>query len=172
GEIDLYGKSGVDIEGTLLARGSDPAQRGGKVNIGTSATFDPAIVDANGHSIANNATYGYENIDPAHSGRIVLGANALIDVSGGTAGGLSGGTVNFRAPLLMDGTVDVTLNAPSDPGKYGIKGARATTLEAYAVWSTTDATTGAQHFDGIVDPAGWYDSNGHLLAGTFTAQGT
>ncbi|MDS0791898.1 filamentous hemagglutinin family protein [Burkholderia pseudomultivorans] len=172
GEIDLYGKSGVDIEGTLLARGSDPAQRGGKVNIGTSATFDPAIVDANGHSIANNATYGYENIDPANSGRIVLGANALIDVSGGTAGGLSGGTVNFRAPLLMDGTVDVTLNAPSDSSKYGIKGSRATTLEAYAVWSTTDATAGAHHFDGIVDPAGWYDGNGHLLAGTFTAQGT
>ncbi len=171
GEIDLYGRSGVDIEGTLLARGSDPTQRGGKVNIGTSAVFDPTIVDANGHSIATNATYGYENIDPAHSGRIVLGANALIDVSGGTAGGLSGGTVNFRAPLLMDGTANVTLNAPSDP-KYGIKGSRSTTLEAYAVWSTTDASTGAQHFDGIVDPAGWYDASGHLLAGTFTAQGT
>ncbi|WP_396332882.1 filamentous haemagglutinin family protein [Burkholderia anthina] len=171
GEIDLYGRSGVDIEGTLLARGSDAKQRGGKVNIGTSAVFDPTIVDANGHSIATNATYGYENIDPANSGRIVLGANALIDVSGGTAGGLSGGTVNFRAPLLMDGTTDVTLNAPSDQ-KHGIKGSRATTLEAYAVWSTTDATTGAQHFDGIVDPAGWYDASGHLLAGTFTAQGT
>uniref|UniRef100_UPI00158931F9 filamentous haemagglutinin family protein n=1 Tax=Burkholderia anthina TaxID=179879 RepID=UPI00158931F9 len=171
GEIDLYGRSGVDVEGTLLARGSDPTQRGGKVNIGTSAVFDPTIVDANGHSIATNATYGYENIDPANAGRIVLGANALIDVSGGTAGGLSGGTVNFRAPLLMDGTVDVTLNAPSD-SKHGIKGSRATTLEAYAVWSTTDASTGARHFDGIVDPAGWYDASGHLLAGTFTAQGT
>ncbi|WP_257146338.1 filamentous haemagglutinin family protein [Burkholderia sp. JKS000303] len=171
GEIDLYGRSGVDIEGTLLARGSDAKQRGGKVNIGTSAVFDPTIVDADGHSIATNATYGYENIERANSGRIVLGANALIDVSGGTAGGLSGGTVNFRAPLLMDGTTNVTLNAPSDP-KYGIKGSRSTTLEAYAVWSTTDATTGAQHFDGIVDPAGWYDASGHLLAGTFTAQGT
>ncbi|MBN3789234.1 filamentous haemagglutinin family protein, partial [Burkholderia sp. Ac-20353] len=172
GEIDLYGRSGVDIEGTLLARGSDPTQRGGKVNVGTSAVFDPTIVDPATHqSIATNSTYGYENIEQANSGRIVLGANALIDVSGGTAGGLSGGTVNFRAPLLMDGSVNVTLNAPSKP-KYGIKGARATTLEAYAVWSTTDASTGAKHFDGIIDPAGWYDSNGHLLAGTFTAQGT
>ncbi|RQS65157.1 filamentous hemagglutinin N-terminal domain-containing protein [Burkholderia sp. Bp8963] len=172
GEIDLYGRSGVDIEGTLLARGSDPTQRGGKVNVGTSAVFDPTIVDPATHqSIATNATYGYENIEQANSGRIVLGANALIDVSGGTAGGLSGGTVNFRAPLLMDGSVNVTLNSPSEP-KYGIKGTRATTLEAYAVWSTTDASTGAKHFDGIVDPAGWYDSNGHLLAGTFTAQGT
>ncbi|MBN3792008.1 filamentous haemagglutinin family protein, partial [Burkholderia sp. Ac-20353] len=172
GEIDLYGRSGVDIEGTLLARGSDPTQRGGKVNVGTSAVFDPTIVDPATHqSIATNSTYGYENIEQANSGRIVLGANALIDVSGGTAGGLSGGTVNFRAPLLMDGSVNVTLNSPSEP-KYGIKGARATTLEAYAVWSTTDASTGAKHFDGIVDPAGWYDGNGHLLAGTFTSQGT
>ncbi|WP_442854987.1 filamentous haemagglutinin family protein [Burkholderia sp. MSMB1552] len=165
GEIDLYGRSGVDVEGTLLARGSDPTQRGGKVNVGTSAVFDPGVANP------YNATYGYENIDPSHSGAIRVGANALIDVSGGTAGGLSGGTVNFRAPLLADGSVDVQLPNAFNSGK-GIVGSRATTLEAYAVWSTTDASPSGQHFDGIVDPAGWYDSNGHLLAGTFTAQGT
>nr|WP_175223333.1 filamentous haemagglutinin family protein [Burkholderia aenigmatica] len=165
GQIDLYGRSGVDVEGTLLARGSDPTQRGGKVNIGTSAVFDPTVANP------YNATYGYENIDPSRSGLIRVGANALIDVSGGMAGGLSGGTVNFRAPLLADGSVDVQLPNAFNDGK-GIVGSRATTLEAYATWSTTDTTSGAQHFDGIVDPAGWYDSNGHLLAGTFTAQGT
>ncbi|OXI39651.1 filamentous hemagglutinin [Burkholderia aenigmatica] len=165
GQIDLYGRSGVDVEGMLLARSSDPTQRGGKVNIGTSAVFDPTVANP------YNATYGYENIDPSRSGLIRVGANALIDVSGGTAGGLSGGTVNFRAPLLADGSVDVQLPNAFNDGK-GIVGSRATTLEAYATWSTTDATSGAQHFDGIVDPAGWYDSNGHLLAGTFTAQGT
>ncbi|MCA8293297.1 filamentous hemagglutinin family protein [Burkholderia sp. AU30198] len=165
GQIDLYGRSGVDVEGTLLARGSDPTQRGGKVNIGTSAMFDPTVANP------YNATYGYENIDPSRSGLIRVGANALIDVSGGMAGGLSGGTVNFRAPLLADGSVDVQLPNAFNDGK-GIVGSRATTLEAYATWSTTDTTSGAQHFDGIVDPAGWYDSNGHLLAGTFTAQGT
>ncbi|PCE32860.1 filamentous haemagglutinin family protein [Burkholderia ubonensis] len=170
GQIDLYGRNGVDIEGSLLARGSDPKQRGGKVNIGTSALFDPTIVDANGNSIANNATYGYEHFLRANAGAITLGANALIDVSGGTAGGLSGGTVNFRAPLLMDNGVQVSLPDAFNDGK-GIAGSRATTLEAYGVWSTTDATTGAKHFDGVVDPAGWYDRSGHLLAGTFTAQG-
>jgi hypothetical protein len=36
------------------------------------------------------------------------------------------------------------------------------------VWSTADTTTGAQHFDGIIDPACWYDSSGKLLPGTFT----
>lgn len=171
GEIDLYGRNGVDVEGSLLARGSDPNQRGGKVNIGTTALFDPTIVDANGNSVAYNATYGYENILRANAGAITLGANALIDVSGGTAGGLSGGTVNFRAPLLADNGVKVNLPDTFNDGK-GIVGSRATTLEAYAVWSTTDATTGAQHFDGVIDPAGWYDKSGHLLAGTFTAQGT
>lgn len=171
GEIDLYGRNGVDIEGSLLARGSDPNQRGGKVNIGTTAMFDPTIVDANGNSVAYNATYGYENILRANAGAITLGANALIDVSGGTAGGLSGGTVNFRAPLLADNGVKLNLPDTFNDGK-GIVGSRATTLEAYAVWSTTDATTGAQHFDGVIDPAGWYDKSGHLLAGTFSAQGT
>ncbi|QVN21362.1 filamentous haemagglutinin family protein [Burkholderia pyrrocinia] len=171
GEIDLYGRNGVDIEGSLLARGSDPNQRGGKVNIGTTALFDPTIVDANGNSNAYNATYGYENILRGNSGAITLGANALIDVSGGTAGGLSGGTVNFRAPLLIDNGVNFNLPDTFNNGK-GIAGSRATSLEAYAVWSTTDATTGAKHFDGIIDPAGWYDRSGHLLAGTFTAQGT
>ncbi|NTX29642.1 filamentous hemagglutinin family protein [Burkholderia pyrrocinia] len=171
GEIDLYGRNGVDIEGSLLARGSDPNQRGGKVNIGTTALFDPTIVDANGNSNAYNATYGYENILRGNSGAIMLGANALIDVSGGTAGGLSGGTVNFRAPLLIDNGVNFNLPDTFNNGK-GIAGSRATSLEAYAVWSTTDATTGAKHFDGVIDPAGWYDRSGHLLAGTFTAQST
>src|SRR5262249_22708108 len=71
GEIDLYGRSGVDVEGTLLARGSDANQRGGTVNIGTSGTFDPN--EANPY----NTAYGYENIDAANSGRILVGADAL-----------------------------------------------------------------------------------------------
>ncbi len=49
------------------------------------------------------------------------------------------------------------------------------------MWSTTDAyggvgqPTSAQHFDGIVDPAGWYESVGpngtpQLVKGIFTDQ--
>ena len=61
-----------------------------------------------------NATYGYENFYT--SGVIRLGANALIDVSGGSAGGLLGGTVNFRAPLLADGATNANgdLNTSGD----------------------------------------------------------
>jgi len=155
GQIGLYGKSGVDVEGSLLAVGSSPSQRGGTIKIDTSGT--PGSV------VGINNTYGYENIAAANSGVITLGNQALIDVSGGTAGGLTGGTVSLRAPLLSNGGVNVTLA----PGAV-IRGARSVDLEAYAVWSTTDPSTGAQHFDGIIDPAGWYDGNGNLLAGTFT----
>ncbi|KVS74127.1 filamentous haemagglutinin family protein [Burkholderia cepacia] len=160
GQISLYGKSGVDIEGSLLAKATDASQRGGKVAIGTSATFDPAVADP------YNVTYGYENVSAAQSGLIRLGSNASIDVSGGTPGGTLDGTVNFRAPLLRDGTVNIAL----DGG--GVHGSRKTTVEAYAVWSAADATTGSQHFDGLIDPAGWYDGSGHLLAGTFTVPGS
>ncbi|MFM0290104.1 filamentous haemagglutinin family protein [Paraburkholderia megapolitana] len=161
GTIDLYGRSGVDVEGTLLAAATNSSQRGGKIDIGTSAVFDPGV------SSPYNATYGYENIAAGNSGRIVLGPNASINVSGGTPGTPLGGTVNFRAPLLQDGTVDVVLA----PGA-SVTGSRSTTVEAYAAWSTTDATSGAQHFDGSIDPAGWYDASGHLLAGTFTVPGS
>jgi hypothetical protein len=168
GEIDLFGKSGVDLEGSLIAIAClpggpcddfhfNPNQRGGTVNIGTAG---------NGSTTSLNSTYGYENVTPDQSGLIQLGANSLIDVTGGTAGGLSGGTVNIRAPIMTDGQVNVTV-APHAK----ITGSRATTLEAFAVWSTDDQSTNAQqHFDGIVDPAGWYDSSGNLESGIFTSQ--
>ncbi|WP_326489800.1 filamentous haemagglutinin family protein [Paraburkholderia sp. ZP32-5] len=186
GTIDLYGRSSVDVEGTLSAEGSDAylpnsdpsaapvanalsTQLGGTINIGTSGT--PT-------SGSYNAQYGYENVAYGNSGKITLGSGATIDVSGGGMAtvlqdGLFGGVVNLRAPLLSD--------AATNGGQYvnvglsgaNIKGARAVNLEAYAVWSTTDTTTGAQHFDGIVDPAGWYqpvgpDGTAQLVKGTFT----
>ncbi|MEW6438757.1 MAG: filamentous hemagglutinin family protein [Pseudomonadota bacterium] len=164
GTIDLYGKSGVDLEGALIATGSSATEQGGTVTVGTMGIADGTY----------NATYGYENISSAqdgqnnylYSGKITLGANSVIDV-GGTAGGLSQGTVNFRAPLLDNGDVNIEVKSHAQ-----IIGSRATTLEAYAVWSTDDQTSGAQHFDGIVDPAGWYTSNGTLESGTFTVPST
>ncbi|HEY1610021.1 MAG TPA: filamentous hemagglutinin N-terminal domain-containing protein, partial [Paraburkholderia sp.] len=162
GEIDLYGRSGVDLEGSLIATGSSATQLGGTVNIGTRA--NPETV---GGVVQLDPTYGYESVLAADSGAITLGAHAVIDVSGGSAGGLSGGTVNFRAPLLEDDGVNITI-APTAQ----IRGSRSTTLEAYAVWSTDDPLTNGvnEHFDGIVDPAGWYDSSGNLESGTFTTQ--
>jgi filamentous hemagglutinin family protein len=183
GEIDLYGKSSVDVEGSLLARACatgnacddsalNATQRGGTINIGTTGTPDTV-----GGVVQLDPTYGYELVSAANSGTITVGANALIDVSGGTAGGLSDGTVNFRAPLLDNDGVNISVASTFNPGK-GIVGSRATTLEAYAVWSTDDPLTAgaSKHFDGIVDPAGWYvdsvASAGQpgMVAGTWTDQ--
>ncbi len=65
----------------------------------------------------------------------------------------------------------------SSPGAR-ILGSRATTLEAYAVWSTNDPLTygATKHFDGIVDPAGWYGDSvtgagqPGMVPGTWTDQ--
>lgn len=158
GTINLFGKNGVDVEGTLLAVGTSSTQLGGTVNIGTSAVFDPTTG-------TYNTSYGYETI--ANSGAITIGPGAVINVGGGTIDNLNGGVINLRAPLLGNGDVNVTI-----AGTASLQGAHAINLEAYAVWSTTDrgGTAGPQHFDGIVDPAGWYDSNGALLSGTFVNQ--
>ncbi|WEK02140.1 MAG: filamentous hemagglutinin family protein [Candidatus Sphingomonas phytovorans] len=155
GSITLAGRSGVTMTGSLIATGSDPAQRGGSVRLMTGGVANGSL----------DPTYGYELIDAAGSGTIRVGAGAVIDVSGGTAGGLSGGTVAIRAPLLANGDVNVTI----DPGAT-IKGARDVGLEAYAVWSTADTqqTDKSKYFDGIIDPAGWYGADGKLVAGTWT----
>ncbi len=160
GTIALFGTSGVTVTGNLIATGSDPNQLGGTVEIGTGATFTSGNY---------NPTYGYEAFSPTDSGTITIGSSAVIDVSGGTVDGQTGGTILLRAPLLYDGTIadDGDVNVTLAPTAT-FRGARAVSLEAYAVWSTSDTTTGAQHFDGVIDPAGWYDSNGNLVSGTFT----
>jgi filamentous hemagglutinin family protein len=152
GEIDLYGANGVDVEGTLTATGSpNSPKQGGLINIGVSGV---------GSTTSLNSIYGYENIDPSASGVITIGSSAVIDASGGV--------VTFRAPILdalnaQGANVNINIAASAQ-----IRGG-AVLLDAYAVWSTADQSTNPnQHFDGIIDPAGWYNSNGALEAGAFT----
>lgn len=154
GSIALWGRHGVAIDGQLLARGSAADKRGGTITLGSSGTGDGTL----------NADYGYQNVQAGAAGTIAIGAAAVLDVSGGSAGGLSGGSVEIRTPLLADGEVNVTVaNGAS------VRGAREVGLEAYAVWSTTDASSDPlKHFDGIIDPAGWYDAQGALLAGSWS----
>jgi filamentous hemagglutinin family protein len=153
GRIELYGRHGVELQGRLLANGSDAGKRGGTVRIGTSGRSDGSL----------NEQYGYQNVAADAAGVIRIGRDALIDVRGGSAGGLSGGKVELRAPLLVGGDVNVVVDNPG-----AIVGAREVGLEAYAVWSAGDAVNPdhpERHFDGIVDPAGWYGSDGKLVAG-------
>ncbi|WP_188794175.1 filamentous haemagglutinin family protein [Dyella nitratireducens] len=156
GEIQLFGRNGVTVNGSLLATSSMPGQYGGIVEIGTKGTPDGSL----------NATYGYENMQPGSAGSIVFGPNAMVNVSGGSAG--VGGVVNLRAPLLANGDVPISF-ATTAP----ITGASRITLVPYAVWSTADAQYKgtAKSFDGLIDPAGWYTAGAggtpQLVGGTW-----
>lgn len=156
GEIQLYGRNGVTLDGCLLATSSIPAQRGGIVLIGTTGISDGSL---------NNA-YGYENVQSGSAGVIQFGPHASIDVSGGSPN--AGGIVDLRAPLLANGDVPITFS-----GTPSITGASKVTIEPYAVWSTADSVADpAKHFDGLVDPDGWYqyaaDGSVQMVAGSWT----
>jgi filamentous hemagglutinin family protein len=152
GTIDLFGQSGVTVDGDLQATGSSPTESGGTIIIGTGGT------GASGTNL--NKTYGYETVTGA--GAVIIGSTAVIDVSGGTVGGLTGGLVDIRQPLTTSDAINVMI---AKGGK--ITGAHDVVVEEYATWKTGDTPLSAgTHFDGIIDPAGWYDAAGQLVAGT------
>ncbi|WP_229167347.1 filamentous hemagglutinin family protein [Bradyrhizobium altum] len=182
GQISLYGAGvtaggvttgGVSIGVSAVLKASyaagdpsDPAyaaaglvQTGGTITLGTTGTPDGTV----------NATYGYQNMST--SGAISVAPGAMFDVSGGPGGpniNNAGGAVIIRAPILTNNTVKVdfrgTVRGVVDGGGNPI--GKGVVLNPYAVWSTTDSSTGAQHFDGIIDPAGWFDAAGNPLPGT------
>ena len=197
GSITLFGAKAVTIGSSaeLLARyqaasADDPGyangssamvQTGGIVTLGTTGAPNGTV----------NTQYGYENVASSGSGTISVASGALFDVSGGPGGPdivNTGGEVILRAPILVNdsvnvhfhGTVVTTANTNADDAglpPYGSNG--GVVLDAYAVWSTTDASSGSKHFDGIIDPAGWYTGNTYLndqstlVSGTFKdASGT
>src|SRR5262249_52277752 len=118
----------------------------------------------------------------AAHGKIRLQSGMRIDVSGGTKGGLRGGTVTFRAPV--DGNGDARIAAIDAAGQelptfHGsnsqIKGARAVTVEGFVAFDTKASSYGLDGskygWDGLIDPAGNYDANGNLLPTPFTWSG-
>ncbi|WP_229181688.1 filamentous haemagglutinin family protein [Bradyrhizobium oropedii] len=151
-------------------------QKGGTITLGTTGKPDGTL----------NGQYGYENVPT--SGKITVYDGARFNVSGGTGGANidnTGGSVIIRAPILTSGNVNVDFkgtvitnaDAAGNPSGSGV------VLNAYAVWSTTDGCTliaggcGAvttvaaynaltpdqqhqlnQHFDGVIDPAGFFDA--------------
>lgn len=167
--------TGVTIGSTakLLARyqaddPNDPVysktakQDGGTITLGTSGMPDGTL----------NTTYGYENV--AGSGAITVAAGAIFDVSGGSKG--TGGSVIVRAPILTSNNINVSFKGTvvTNADASGNASGNGLVVNAFATWSTTDASTDpAKYFDGIIDPAGWYGSNGTLVSGGFTdASGT
>jgi filamentous hemagglutinin family protein len=160
GEIQLFGRNGVTVNGSLLATSSLPGQMGGIVEIGTSGTATSGQL---------NSTYGYEEVDPSNAGVIAFGPNAIVNVAGGIGG--EDGVVGLRAPLLSNGDVPITF-----ANNATISGASNVTIVPYVVWSTADTeyknSNPALYFDGLIDPAGWYANAGasdapQLVAGTW-----
>ena len=126
------------------------------------------------------------------SGTINVAAGAVFDVSGGPGGANinnTGGTVYVRAPILTNNNIPVSFRGTVVTNAVnGAPSGNGVVAEAYAVWSTTDSctliaggcnavTTLAQfnaltpaqqaqleaHFDGIIDPAGFFDGTGNQL---------
>ncbi len=155
GTIDLFGAKGVDIDGRLDTSASSAGHRGGDITLGTSGITDGTL----------DPTYGYQVVQTGDAGHIRLGAQARV-IQDGDAGA---GELHLRAPLLADGDVPVSI-APS----VDLSHTASTTLEAYAVWDTSDASTDpSKHFDGMIDAAGWFQADPTtgrpvLVAGTFS----
>lgn len=133
---------------------STQVQRGGTITLGTTGTPDGTL----------NATYGYQSVPG--SGAITVAAGAVLDVSGGSGGANidnTGGSVNIRAPILSNGSLNVTFNGTvvTNAKADGSASGSPLVANAFAVWSTTDAATDPnKHFDGIIDPAGFFDATG------------
>ncbi|HEV2156685.1 filamentous haemagglutinin family protein [Bradyrhizobium sp.] len=147
GQIGLFGRNAVVLKSTaqLLARTTHADERGGDVLIGTAWSA---------------------------AGKIDLQSGSLIDVSGGTKGGLSGGTVTLRAPL--DGNDDVKIKGLDAT----IIGARAVNVQAFLTINTDKSPNNvngidgsqlktkngtAAVWDGYVDPKGSVTSDGQLI---------
>ncbi|MDR6644712.1 filamentous hemagglutinin family protein [Luteibacter sp. 1214] len=155
GAIDLFGAQGVDIDGTLDTHATLAGRTGGDITLGTSGTGTGDL----------DPTYGYEVVQAGTAGHIRIGAGATVDQRGDVANG----HLYLRAPLLEGGDTPVTIAGGIDPSRTA-----GTTLEAYAVWDTRDASTDpTRHFDGLVDAGGWFESDPAtgrpvLVAGSFT----
>ncbi|WP_027580552.1 filamentous haemagglutinin family protein [Bradyrhizobium sp. Ai1a-2] len=165
-------------------------QDGGTIKLGTTGASDGTL----------NATYGYQNV--ATSGLISVASNTTFDVSGGPGGANisnTGGEVILRAPILsgggfnaqFHGTIVTSADSAGKPSGGGL------VLDAYAVWSTIDGcslipagcssiTTVAQynalsaaqkaqmdqHFDGIIDPAGFFNGTGQRIVNPTAVAGS
>jgi filamentous hemagglutinin family protein len=200
GLIALYGAGvtssgvttgGVTINSTAVLnasyRADDPAdpnygngastlvQNGGTIILGTTGT---PTGDYNTTG-CGGAGCGYELVDS--SGAITVATGAVLNVSGGPGtttaasnGGIisnTGGTIILRAPILTDSNVNVSFRGTVVTSSFGGPSGNGVVLNAYAVWSTTDTTSGSTHFDGVIDPAGWYNSAGILIPGGTTTSG-
>jgi filamentous hemagglutinin family protein len=154
GLIDARGFAGTTANGTGEAGGTVALYGANAVILSTTGMIDAATTHADKRG--GNVTLG---IGTNATGYIDL-QGGTIDVSGGTQGGLSGGTVLLRAPQIQ-GTagpgsdqiriqgLNATITGATDAGSV--------TVEDYVTISTDGSIgfngSGPQGWNGIIDPA-------------------
>ncbi|MGX1321701.1 filamentous hemagglutinin family protein [Bradyrhizobium sp. USDA 377] len=107
GRIDATGYGGYSLDGNGQAGGKVSLYGANAVLLASSGVIDASTAHADERG--GDVTVG---ISWAAKSKIFLQLGTQINVSGGTKGGLSGGTVTFRAPL--DGNNDVKIVALSN----------------------------------------------------------
>ncbi len=157
-------------------------QRGGTITLGTTGTPDTVA-----GVVQLNTAYGYENVSGSGAITVASGAIFDVSGGPGGANiDNTGGSVIIRAPILTNNNINVSFKGTlvTNAGADGVTpSGNGIVANAFAVWSTTDGcsliaggcgavTTVAQynaltpaqqaqleaHFDGVIDPAGFFDA--------------
>lgn len=169
GKIDVRGYDGVTADGTGQAGGQVVLYGANQVTLAGTSEIDASTTHADERG--GDVTVG---IPWAAKGKIRLQSGMKIDVSGGTKGGLSGGTVTFRAPVDGNGgakIVGIDANGGElpaiSPNDVHIRGARTVAVEGFIAIDTKASNYGIDGsklgWDGLIDPANSYDANGNVV---------
>lgn len=196
GTLDASGYSGTTLDGSGEAGGQVALYGANAVVLGSTGVINASTTHADQRG--GDVTIG---IGWNAQSKIYLQAFTEIDVSGGTKGGLSGGTVTFVAP--RDGNNDMKIaelfpggnvEAPAIGGQINgrnainIIGARSVTFDDYVSFDTTTPVTtpsgtttpgsiygldaAGLGWSGIIDPRGWYTSYTDATHFTLATSGT
>jgi filamentous hemagglutinin family protein len=182
GTIDARGYGGTTLDGVGEAGGQVSVYAANSVMLASTGVINASTThaDQRGGDVTVGIGWGAQS-------KIYLQAFTKIDVSRGTMGELSGGTVTFIAP--RDGNDDMKIAAlypgtmnemPNIGDKIGdrksiiINGPRSVNFDAYVSFDTTTGKYGIDGsslgWNGNIDPAGWYLQNGKtsVTSGTWS----
>lgn len=166
GTLDASGYAGKTVDGTGQAGGQVRLYGANEVTLDTTGRIDASTAhsDERGGDVTIGISWNANT-----NGGIYLNQGSVIDVHGGTKGGLSGGTVLLRAP--NDGNNDVNIA----PISASIIGARDVTIESFVSFST-NGTGGIDAsglgWKGILDPGGQVTTTSFRVNSVYVPPGT
>lgn len=166
GTLDASGYAGKTADGTGQAGGQVSLYGANEVTLDTTGLIDASTAhsDERGGDVTIGISWNANT-----NGGIYLNQGSVIDVHGGTKGGLNGGTVLLRAP--NDGNNDVNIA----PISATIIGARDVTIESFVSFSTNgqggiDAS--GLGWNGILDPGGQVTTTSFRVNSVYVPPGT